>query len=1145
MPATYSFRLTAEGWAQFSEDMKRLAAESETAARAYERLRAASPSFVSAMERAEQVTQRTTQALTQQAGAAAETSRTIGGVGQAAAAAGPQLQDLIVQLQMGTNVFQAIGQQGSQFLSIFGPGGAMAGAALAVGALAAQFLLGRDSADALNGAIEQQEKLYEAATKAADQYMEGIQKQAREIAALTARYASLNEEEREFERRRLERSREDLDTQRANVVRDALSAIEQPSRAVNAFIMQFRRQGQEPPAEAMAMATALAEFRARAPEALAAGEPLAPLFMRIAAAAVEASRGVSAAAVAGDQVMGSIDKLIPAAQRLDQQFASNQRQVGALAGEVDRTSASLTEMQRRVASLQQLLLANPFSGIDASIAKVREQIDALNRGGLPALERVRDQQREAGDATRYAREEAEKYRRQLEALGTMNADQIAEKLQAEQAGFLQRGMERAALEAQLRRQEEEAEERRKRAERAAREAETRARQALRRDERADRREIEEGVRLAERAAPAMEKYAEQVRLLDRALAAGKITQEQYNRAVSELNPATEEARKAFEKARREAEQFERQSRDALTRIGETALDRIGQGLVTAFLSGEKAALNFGNLARSVLASVASDLIKLAIVNPAVNSIFPGTPRPTLDAALGSGGGGGSSLLSLSNLGSIGSLASRGWSLFEGGATGLANSLNPGTWSVFQGTGVGSFLNTPLWTTGVEMYGPFSAAAPTTPFFADVTLGGLLGATGLGFGAGTLLNSLLGGNRLGGTIGSGLGTAAGIGAAALAGLSLGPLGLIGGALGGALGGLFGPKVQHEGSAVRVGIGPDGTLQVLGFGGKWRDAAADAASVQQQLNAIQQQFAQRGLRFSTEFNGAGNQWWGPGNMLTEIGFGKYGQTTIPLDQALYNARGLLRSDNANVMRVLQVPTGSMEATLSHIDWVRQVYEPAVRAAKGVDELQQALDALYNQFAPLIERAQFLGLATEDLSKAWSDAEAEARRTWAEAQKAKRDAEEMSRLQQEGTILGLVRQQQSVLTGFLDSLAYGGAGLASPQDRLTAAQSAFGDAMSRARAAGLRSADLSAVVSAGQAVLAAGRDLYATGPQAAALESMVRSSVSSLGAQLDLPAFGGALDRAVDALRPMPDALDELRREVAALREELRTARLRAAA
>jgi len=46
-----------------------------------------------------------------------------------------QLQDIAVQAQMGTNAFVILGQQGPQLASVFGPGGAVAGAVISFAAL--------------------------------------------------------------------------------------------------------------------------------------------------------------------------------------------------------------------------------------------------------------------------------------------------------------------------------------------------------------------------------------------------------------------------------------------------------------------------------------------------------------------------------------------------------------------------------------------------------------------------------------------------------------------------------------------------------------------------------------------------------------------------------------------------------------------------------------------------------------------------------------------------------------------------------------------------------------------------------------------------------------------------------------------------
>ncbi|WP_020408921.1 phage tail length tape measure family protein [Hahella ganghwensis] len=62
--------------------------------------------------------------------AAASTKKMRSAVGQL----GFQVQDIAVQLQSGTNLMVALGQQGSQIAGIFGPGGAVIGAFIAVGA---------------------------------------------------------------------------------------------------------------------------------------------------------------------------------------------------------------------------------------------------------------------------------------------------------------------------------------------------------------------------------------------------------------------------------------------------------------------------------------------------------------------------------------------------------------------------------------------------------------------------------------------------------------------------------------------------------------------------------------------------------------------------------------------------------------------------------------------------------------------------------------------------------------------------------------------------------------------------------------------------------------------------------------------------
>ncbi|QHJ79786.1 MAG: hypothetical protein [Caudoviricetes sp.] len=70
------------------------------------------------------------------ASVAGATTGKLGALGAAAGQVGFQVQDMVVQLAGGASAFVAIGQQGSQLASAFGPGGAVLGAVIALAAAA-------------------------------------------------------------------------------------------------------------------------------------------------------------------------------------------------------------------------------------------------------------------------------------------------------------------------------------------------------------------------------------------------------------------------------------------------------------------------------------------------------------------------------------------------------------------------------------------------------------------------------------------------------------------------------------------------------------------------------------------------------------------------------------------------------------------------------------------------------------------------------------------------------------------------------------------------------------------------------------------------------------------------------------------------
>jgi hypothetical protein len=127
-----------------------------------------------------------------------------GGLRNAMGQAGFQIQDFAVQVQGGTSALTALSQQGSQLLGMFGPAGAIAGAVLTVGILAAKFL-------DLGGATER-------AAEAEKQYSEAIARSNGFLLTAIQRTQQLNNARRQTEVANVETG---LEAQRARL-RDIL-----------------------------------------------------------------------------------------------------------------------------------------------------------------------------------------------------------------------------------------------------------------------------------------------------------------------------------------------------------------------------------------------------------------------------------------------------------------------------------------------------------------------------------------------------------------------------------------------------------------------------------------------------------------------------------------------------------------------------------------------------------------------------------------------------------------------------------------------------------------------------------------------------------------------------------------------------------
>jgi trimeric autotransporter adhesin len=384
------------------------------------------------------------------------------------------------------------------------------------------------------------------------------------------------------------------------------------------------------------------------------------------------------------------------------------------------------------------------------------------------------------------------------------------------------------------------------------------------------------------AATSIEKSNEQLDMLRLENSLITATTEQRNREIAVLqkrqelglkigDQATDEQQKALNAARAVADmttqvQINQQAIQELGNIGTQVFDQVGNAITQAFVGGQGAAVNFGNVARAVLTSVLQEVLKLAILNPILNSVVGGANRTTLDQVIGAVGGGGSS--SGGGTSQLKDLASTGSSVLSGGSSilqalgyqGLGGQINgllggPGT-SLFAGTGLGniggsvvSFLNA---GTGIGATSTSSVAGTeallglgpgeATGALGGATIGSFAGGIGGGFALGSLSGSLIQGatNKVGPApmIGAGIGALAGAGIGAFLGPG-GALigGLIGGLLGGSGGGFIGPHAPSTYSGTQINLDDQGRL-TLGLSSNQgtvsnRDSTNDAVNA---LNAF---------------------------------------------------------------------------------------------------------------------------------------------------------------------------------------------------------------------------------------------------------------------------------------------------------------------
>ncbi|WP_424813573.1 hypothetical protein [Roseococcus sp. YIM B11640] len=921
--------------------------------------------------------------------------------------AGFQIQDFAVQVGAGQSALVAFGQQGSQLLGIFGPAGAVAGAALAIGVIAAQLLLGKSAADQFTEAMKRQSEGLSNAERDAQRWRDGLADETKRVQELTAYYGALSQARQAQERRLFEQDRQNLSAQQDALRNDALG------RLTTDFARTLRDQVETALAEARRNYGANSEeFRI-----IASDQDLAR--MRDMAQAIElfAQKGdVSRESLA--QLRDILQLLGEGSDLLSQRFS---RQAGAIDGLNDRArqiEAAMEQLRARAAALginmggaadetdrlgrALAALSRYEAGVGANfgqeIANLQRQIAAA-RQGAEALRLERGtQERESRLAI-----EVEKYSKELERLG-VTGEEAARRMQEfrngvqGQLGTIGRlGNELHGLEDGFRRSGRSARDaasdfgelgRQINGLIAFNDADQRGIQAAMRalnntaldpDRLAKaRREAEQLIQSARSEA---EKYGEVQERLRVLLDGSAESQELYNRAVAAAEPAQRAAREAAQRSGREIEQANKSTTDNIVRYGaETFADLFDKNKGGWRNMWE----TFERTARSTLARIAAELVLRPIIQPIVSGLGLGS--------LGSSGG-GFSLGGIFGGGSTatGAAASGGSGVVEqvgnlsSGSTVMRGleGFNPGNYmngsAVFNTgwSGLDNVLNTPVFSgANSALQGPTVSGAALGSSGYSI---GSLGAGALGI-AGGLYGAYSGFERggVGGyTQAAGGAATAGLSAAALAGATVPVAGWIAAAvlmIAGAL--LPGQKPSNKGQETAIDL-VTAAETYRGLSGERYSAAnrEQSAAAAGRIAALAGQLgdALGGIKLYTDAavgvtsgrgdGDPGRLYLRVGNQRNEFENTEEGAKALA-DQATKFLLDEFRRAASGDMKGILDASGTIEQLQENLTWYKETYQVLTDTAEASSAFADSVRQIEAGWQTQIDKATSLSLATDKL-------------------------------------------------------------------------------------------------------------------------------------------------------------------------------------
>lgn len=363
-----------------------------------------------------------------------QTTGTFGRAGQAIGSFGYQLQDATVQIQAGTNALTVLAQQGSQFLGVFGTGGAIAGAALAIGAVAVQFLTASENAAE---AKKSAEAAFAGMKRSGEEFIT-VQKEINNLfltaAARSAQAANAQRAELATRAQGLQSGliqRNEGNTVELSQAREELRRLEEYTTRQEALRERLRKSGQmSPEGEAVTERGALFQARARVQ---GLEQDISRVNDQLGKLTTDAERLRNAGVVGteeygptsrdpsgGDALRASLDKRFA----IQQAYAERVRDINVQMRDHGKTAAegeelmalALRERDEAITGLtsKTVKLTDAQRASQIELEEISGFIKKMGEGELRYIEDLAKQQNEAEEAASKERERALKQRQATE-----------------------------------------------------------------------------------------------------------------------------------------------------------------------------------------------------------------------------------------------------------------------------------------------------------------------------------------------------------------------------------------------------------------------------------------------------------------------------------------------------------------------------------------------------------------------------------------------------------------------------------------------------------------------------------------------------------------------------------------------------------